>query len=86
MVMMGSPAVDNVSPFTIPETPRTVASSGYSTPKKYKSPNAEMKDLTQKLHETSMRSPQDAKNNNKKKLLSPSHQMTLEHAQHRSVV
>jgi hypothetical protein len=67
MVMMASPAVDNVSPFTIPETPRTVASSGYSTPKKYKSPNAEMKDLTQKLHETSMRSPQDAKNNNKKK-------------------
>ena len=59
MVMMASPAVDNVSPFTIPETPRTVASSGYSTPKKYKSPNAEMKDLTQKLHETSMRSPQE---------------------------
>jgi hypothetical protein len=54
MVMMGSPAVDNVSPFTIPETPRKVASSGYSTPKNYKSPNADMKDLTQKLHETSM--------------------------------
>ena len=65
--MMGSPAVDNVSAFTIPETPRTVANSGYSTPKKYKSPNADMKDLTQKLHETSMRSPQDAKNNTKKK-------------------
>jgi hypothetical protein len=65
--MMGSPAVDNVSPFTIPETPRTVANSGYSTPKKYKSPNADMKDLTQKLHETSMRSPQDFKNNIKKK-------------------
>ena len=65
--MMGSPAVDNVSPFTIPETPRTVANSGYSTPKKYKSPNADMKDLTQKLHETSMRSPQDVKNNHKKK-------------------
>lgn len=65
--MMGSPAVDNVSAFTIPETPRTVAHLGYSTPKKYKSPNADMKDLTQKLHETSMRSPQDVKNNHKKK-------------------
>jgi hypothetical protein len=30
-----------------------------------------MKDLTQKLHETSMRSPQDAKNNNKKKYWRP---------------
>ena len=65
--MMGSLAVDNVSPFTIPETPRTVASSGHSTPKKYTSPNADMKDLTQKLHETSMRSPHDVKKNNKKK-------------------
>ena len=65
--MMGSPAVDNFSPFTIPETTRTVANSGYSTPKKYKSPNADMKDLTQKLHETSMRSTQDVKNLNKKK-------------------
>ena len=69
MVMMGSPAVDNVSPFTIPETPRTVASSGYSTPKKYKSPNAEMKDLTQKLHETSMRSPQDARSTLKSSIM-----------------
>ena len=69
MVMMGSPAVDNVSPFTIPETPRTVASSGYSTPKKYNSPNAEMKDLTQKLHETSMRSPQDARSTLKSSIM-----------------
>ena len=65
--MMGSPAVDNVSAFTIPETPRTVASSGCSTPRKYKAPNADMKDLTQKLHETSIRSPQDVNNNNNKK-------------------
>ena len=69
MVMMASPAVDNVSPFTIPETPRTVASSGYSTPKKYKSPYAEMKDLTQKLHETSMRSLQDARSSLKNSIL-----------------
>ena len=69
MVMMGSPAVDNVSPFTIPETPRTVASSGYSRSKKYKSPNAEMKDLPQKLRETSMRSPQDARITQKNSIL-----------------
>ena len=44
-----------------------MAHSGYSTPRKYTSPNADMKDLTQKLHETSMRSPQHVRNNHKRK-------------------
>ena len=61
--MMGTPVQNNkpVNPFIIPpQTPKTDATSqGNGTPRKFKSPNSMMKDLTQQMMsmDASMKSP-----------------------------
>ena len=52
-MQFGSPPKNNISPFTIPETPRTEASS-----KKHKSPKTQlMEDVTYSLDNTSLGTP-----------------------------
>jgi hypothetical protein len=64
-----------VSQFTAPQTPRTEESSRYGTPKKFASPGTMVKDLTQQLNDTTMKSPlkdgplsTTSQNNSKRKL------------------
>jgi hypothetical protein len=61
-MMLSSPYQNPVSQFTIPETPRTEASSQMnlllSTPKKHKSPKTQlMEDVTYSLDNTSLSTP-----------------------------
>ena len=57
-----SPASANISPFSIPETPRTEASSQMNlsagTPKKFKSPKTQlMEDVTMSMSQTTLSTP-----------------------------
>ena len=61
-MQFGSPPKNNISPFTIPETPRTEASSQMnllmSTPKKHKSPKTQlMEDVTYSLENANLSTP-----------------------------
>ena len=55
MMSAGTPKVKE---FIIPETPRTEESSRHGgTPQKYKSPNSMVRDLTQQMMDSNMKSP-----------------------------
>ena len=61
-MMLGSPYQNPISPFTIPETPRTEASSQanhlMSTPKKHKSPKTQqMEDITMGMDNANLSTP-----------------------------